>query len=172
MNLPKLHTWPKPWRSLIAVFTSTVFIGFLSAVTFLEILTHLSPGGVVSEYNGTPQAQMDTAAEMQFPKSVHDMLITTHNHVLGLSALFFILGFFYLQTGESSAWRTSIASEPLLSLLVTFGSIWLMRFVSPDFVVLVILSGTLMVMCTIWMCYRILLSCVRGEKYKPWINRL
>jgi len=172
MNLPKLHTWPKPWRSLIAVFTSTVFIGFVSAVTFLEILTHLSPSGVISEYNGTPQAQMDTAVEMQFPKSVHNMLITTHNHVLGLSALSLILGFLYLQTGESSPWRTSIASEPLLSLLFTFGSIWLMRFVSSDFVILVILSGTLMVLCTIWMCYRILLSCVQGSDYQPWLKKI
>ncbi len=163
--LPLLHTWPASYRKLIATFTAVALTGFVVGAVFIEITTQLTPEGVVDQYKGLSEAEMKTATEMKFPKSTREMLITTHNHVLGLSVLFTVIGFLYLHTGRRSRLRLAIAAEPLLALITTFGGLWVVRYLWAPFVYVVVLSGTLMVLTVLWMGYRILASCLRGEHY-------
>lgn len=164
-QLSPLITWPERYKKLVFTFVSIAFIGVVFGSVLIEATTHMTPRGVVEQYNGISKSRMDQASEMKFPKPLKDMLITTHNHILGLSPLFLIVGLLYLQVGEEK-WRVAVAMEPLISLIVTFGGLWIMRYLWAPFVYLVILSGTLMVGCYAWMSIAIMRECFR----KPGTN--
>lgn len=162
MNLlPPLHTWPRPYKTLVLTFVSVAFVGVVLGAVFIEATTNLTPRGVVEQYKGIGEDRMEEVKELKFPKPFKDMLTTTHNHILGLSSLFVIVGFLYLQLDEQETWRVAVAVEPLLSLVVTFGGLWVMRYLWDPFVYIVILSGTLMVGSYAWMSVAIIKNCLR-----------
>ncbi len=156
-----LHTWPLAYRVLIAVFVGVTLVGVVFGAVFIEATTHLTPTGVTAQYRGLDEEAMESVPEMKFPKTTAEMLMTTHNHILGLSVLFLIYGFLYLHTVPMSRRRLIIAVEPLIGLVTTFGGLWIVRFLWPPFVYVVILSGALMLGTTAWMGFRILVVCAR-----------
>jgi len=168
--LPLLHTWPSAYRKLIAVFVAIVLTGVVAGGVFIELTTHMTPDGIEAQYRGLTEDEMESAPEMKFGKTPLEMLTTTHNHILGLSVLFFVVGFLYLHTGIMSRLRVTIAIEPLVSLVLTFGGLWIVRYVWPPFVYIVILSGTLMLGTFAWMGYRILVACLIGERSRGAAN--
>ncbi len=170
--LPLLHTWPAAYRKLVAVFVAVTLAGVIAGAVFIELTTHLTPAGVTAQYRGLSEAEMETTAEMKFPKSTLEMLTTTHNHILGLSVLFLTYGFLYLHAGVASRLRLFIAVEPLGSLVVTFGGLWVVRFLWAPFVYVVVLSGALMLGTAAWMGYRIFSACVRGARYRSALKRV
>ena len=162
MNLlPPISEWPTRYRKLVFIFVAVAFVGVMLGAVFIEATTHLTPQGVVEQYKGIGENRVDQVDELKFPKPFKDMLTTTHNHILGLSSLFLIVGFLYLHAGDRGAWRLAVAIEPLLSLVVTFGGLWVMRYLWDPFVYIVILSGALMVGCYAWMSIAIMIECVR-----------
>lgn len=150
-SMPRLHTWSKPLKKLVFVYAMVSFIGVVVGGVMIEVTTHLTPQGVVEQYRGNDKSTLDPNEQIKFPKPVKDMLITTHNHILGLSSLFLIMGFLYLFVGQASWLRTIIAVEPLISLILTFGGLWVMRYLWSPFVYVVIVSGFLMIGCYAWM---------------------
>lgn len=164
ISIPPLISWPNQYKKLVFIFVFVAFVGVVLGSVFIEATTNLSPRGVVEQYNGISKKRMEQAEEMKFPKPFKDMLITTHNHILGLSPLFLIVGFLYLQVGYGESWRLAVASEPLISLIVTFGGLWVMRYLWDPFVYVVILSGTLMVGCYAWMSIAIMRECLRNPE--------
>lgn len=164
MNLlPPIHTWPKRYKRLVFIFVAVAFVGVVLGAVFIEATTHLTPQGVVEQYKGIGEDRVEEVKELKFPKPFKDMLTTTHNHILGLSSLFVIVGFLYLHAGEEKAWRLAVAVEPLISLILTFGGLWVMRYLWEPFVYIVILSGTLMVGAYAWMSVAIMIDCVRND---------
>lgn len=160
-SIPLLQNWRRPIKKLIFTFVLIAFIGVVFGGVMIEMTTHLTPKGVIHEYNGIKQSEMSKAKEMKFPKSPKEMLITTHNHILGLSSLFVIVGFLYLSSMAEASWlHVSIAVEPLISLVVTFGGLWIVRYLWTPFVYVVILSGTLMIGCFGWMCLVTMKNCL------------
>lgn len=172
MNLlPPIHLWPERYKQLIFVFVAVAFVGVILGAVFIEATTHLTPQGVVEQYKGISENRVDQVDELKFPKPFRDMLTTTHNHILGLSSLFVIVGFLYLHVGKQESWRIAVAIEPILSLAVTFGGLWVMRYFWDWFVYIVILSGTLMVACFAWMSIAIMRDCLRKPEIDGSINK-
>jgi hypothetical protein len=163
-SLPILQSWPPAIKKLIFAFVLVSFIGVVVGGIMIEVTTHLTPEGVVEQYKGISKSKIDTANELKFPKPFKEMLITTHNHILGLSSLFAIVGFLYLATGKDSWLQISIAVEPLISLMLTFGGLWVMRYLWSPFVYVVILSGTLMIATYAWMSVVIMKACFANQK--------
>lgn len=164
-TLPKLHSWPQPIKKLILTFVLIAFVGVVFGGIMIEVTTHMTPQGVVQQYKGINQNEMSQAQEMKFPKSLKEMLITTHNHILGLSSLFVLVGFLYLSAvPEVKGLQLSVALEPLISLVVTFGGLWIVRFLWSPFVYVVIVSGTLMVGTFAWMCLIVMKACLTPSK--------
>ncbi len=150
-SLPNLQAWPKAIKKLVFTFAMVSFLGVVVGGVMIEVTTNLTPQGVVEQYKGISKSKLEPSEELKFPKPMKEMLITTHNHILGLSSLFLIMGFLYLSIGEASWLQISIAVEPLISLILTFGGLWIMRYLWLPFVYVVILSGTLMIGCYAWM---------------------
>ncbi len=141
---PPLDQWPASYRMLVAAFTLTVTVAFLLGMFFIEKNTDFTPGGVAEHFRGNVDKESAVTQEMKFAKSIREMVLTTHNHLFGLSIVFFLLGFLFLKAGKQAPWRTALSLELIFSLWTTFGGIWLVRFFHAAFVYLVILSSTIM----------------------------
>lgn len=129
-------------RWLIAVYLLVQTVGFCVGTFFIEHTTAGSPSGIVEQYNGNEEDE--DAEEMKFKKSQHSMLNLIHTHLLGMSAMFFLTGLLVYGTRLTSRWRRLLMVEPLLSALVTFGSLYLVWLGWESMVYLTMISGALM----------------------------
>lgn len=134
----------KKLKHFLAVFLVVLSIGVLVGLSFLYYTTNYSATGAVTRFNGSEVNQDDEfAIPENYPKPISEMLITTHNHIFAFALIFFALGgIFYFNSLIKGFWKVFFLTEPLLSVIVTFGSIWLVRFVNPDFIILTIISST------------------------------
>jgi hypothetical protein len=103
----------------------------------------MTPPGVAEHYRGSDPAASEAA--MQFPKTYAEMLTITHTHLFSMAAIFVFSGFaLALCERPSEPWRRRLIVEPFVALLVSFGSMWLMRYVDARFSWLLSLSSVLM----------------------------
>ncbi len=139
-----LSHWPRPWIGILVAFHLAVLGGY--AVGFLNLVEtrQLSPTGIETHLWGSDENAWGVGPLIP-RKSLRELIITTHNHVLGLSSIFLIVGMVFMMTPSvPSRWRAIVAVEPFISLLLTFLFLWLTRFFHPGFAYLVLLSGILM----------------------------
>jgi hypothetical protein len=118
-----------------------------TGLIFLKYTTKYTPKGAAQRFNGTniEQELADFDIPENYPKPISEMLITTHNHILGFAFIFFITGLiFQFNSIINGFWKSFLLIEPTISIVITFGSIWLMRFVHKDFVYLTILSSVIL----------------------------
>ncbi len=158
-----LRLWPQQVRRFVFIYTVIITAGFMTGLAFLNVETKLAPSGIRDHYKGTDPNQ-DLSSEIKFEKSAEDLLLTTHNHILGLSSVFFITGGLFWFTGWfSDRIRLVIMTEPLIALITTFGSVWLLRFIpGMDWIVwLTALSGMSMFLFFGLMAVAILVESIR-----------
>ncbi|MFZ6033222.1 MAG: hypothetical protein ACOYVE_07935 [Melioribacter sp.] len=140
----KLKNLDKHLKLFLAIYLFTLTAGVSIGVLFVRHTTHMSTEGVIERFNGS-QSGDDFEIKETYPKPVSELIITTHNHILGLSFVFFTVGLiFYFNSVIGGKWKIFFMAEPLISLLVSFGSIWLIRFYNPSFVYLTFISSLLM----------------------------
>ncbi len=137
-----LLTLPTEVKTLIAVFIVVLSIGFYSGLLFVGQTQSHHPQGMEENYLGN---EADENAEvMKFKKSEHEMLNIIHSHILSMSLIFFLLGGILSLTKLNKKLKLFLMIEPFLSVLLTFGGIYLLwkDFLWMKYVVMV--SGTLM----------------------------
>ena len=133
---------PKDIKILVAIFLAVLSIGFLSALQFVNLTTEASPKGVQENYLGNEEDI--NAKELKFKKSEKQMLNIIHTHILSMSIIFFSLGILVALTPIRGFWRKFLLFEPLLSVLLTFGSIYLLWKGIDNMKYLTMVSGLLM----------------------------
>ena len=136
------------------------FPGNLKVFCFLTIL-NLTIGvgvglyyvGYTTQYSSTGTSEHFAGSKVsdefdipdKYPKPFSELLNTTHTHVISMTFIFLIIGaIFYFNSIITGAIKIILIVEPFISIMVTFGGIWLVRFFHPGFSYLVILSGMLM----------------------------
>jgi hypothetical protein len=143
-NLP-INKWPRPLRHFVIVFLLLLTSGVSVGLIFLFSLTSFTAQGTVEHYKGstvTPDAQIDVPEK--YAKPVSEMLITTHNHLIGFSFIFFILcGLFYFNSTITGRLKNFFLIEPFVSAWLTFAAIWAVRYIDANFIFLTIAAGTL-----------------------------
>lgn len=150
----------KSLKIFFIVYLLVITIGVSTGLTFLKHTTSLTPKGAVARFNGDEIKSEDIIEN--YPKPISEMLLTTHNHVLGLSFIFLSVGLiFYFYSRIKERWKLFLMIEPLISIVVTFGSIWLMRFVNKNFVYLAAASSFLM-----YLCFYIMVSIALFELFR------
>ena len=78
-------------------------------------------------------------------KPMEAKVMTTHDHVNMFAIISFLLGFvFYFNSVVSNKLKFFLLIEPYFSILITFSSMWLMRFYHPFFVYIMMISASLM----------------------------
>ena len=80
---------------------------------------------------------------MKFKKGKREMLTIIHTHILSISFIFFMLGILVWGTDQSINLKTFLTIEPFVSVLLTFGGIYMLWLGYSFFSYVVIFSGIL-----------------------------
>jgi hypothetical protein len=141
LQLIKLETGLK---NFLLFYLITVTVGIILGLVFLSATSEYSLTGTVEHIRGS-ETGGDFDIPEKYPKAAADLLITTHNHVMGFAFLILSVGLiFYFNTTIKGFWKYLIMVEPLFSSIITFGSIWLVRFAHPGFIWLAAISSALL----------------------------
>ena len=137
-----LDALDKKLKVLIVFFTITLSIGFYTGINFVHLTTQGTPKGIGENYLGNEE---DMEAElMKFKKSEHEMLNILHTHFLSLSLIFFVLALLVYGSNCPEKLKWGLMTEPLLSVLMTFGGIYFLWTGVEWMVYVIIISGSLM----------------------------
>ncbi|PLX33262.1 MAG: hypothetical protein C0600_00805 [Ignavibacteria bacterium] len=148
-----LRALPSVLRRLFAAFLIVAATGYTLGVFFVDHTTNATPAGITERYIGSEASGVDIDAlppdrEIQYEKSPAEMLNVTHTHLISLALLFLAVGGIFAFTSNIHQWLKSfLIIEPFLSIIATFGGIWLLRYHSPSWSILIAVSGTLMTIC-------------------------
>src|SRR3990172_11890832 len=143
----KLFELDKTLKNFLMAIIFVMSCGVITGLIYLNYTTGYSSEGTSLRFNGSNETSSEDDFEIpdNYLKPVSEMLITTHNHILGFSFIFFIIGsIFYFNSIIEDFWKTFLLVEPIISVLITFGSLWLMRYYDSNFVYLAILSSTVL----------------------------
>lgn len=119
-----IHQFPKEIKLLILAFVCTLSIGFFGGISFVRDTTNSNPKGIEQRYLGNENDE--EATTMKFKKSSGEIKTLVHNHILSLSVIFFLLAIILATTNIHSKLKLFLMIEPFLSIICTFGGIYLM----------------------------------------------
>ena len=145
MNI-SLNRFEPLLKKFVTAYIIVVTIGLSLGLYFVNHTTDMTPSGAVERFNGSQPAEDDEfAIPENYPKPLSELLTTTHNHILGFSFIFGSIGFiFYFNSRVKRFWKAFLMIEPFVSIVLSFGSIWLMRYIHPNFVYITIISAILL----------------------------
>ena len=141
-NVAPLRFWPGSLRWLIFVFLLVLSVGYFTGLAFVHHTTEMTNSGIVVNYTGNEDNH--EAETMIFKKAERDMLNIIHAHIMSLSLIFFILALLVYCCQMPPKLKAFLMVEPMISLLVTFGGIYLIWWGLEWMSVVVMVSGFLM----------------------------
>lgn len=137
-----LERLPNHIKLLIRTFLLVLSVGYFSGLVFVNSTTQMTNGGIVENYTGNEDDE--EASVMKFKKSAHEMINIIHTHILSMSLIFFVLGILTAGAKCSTQLKVVLMIEPLLSVLMTFGGIYLVWLGVDWLSYLVMISGGMM----------------------------
>ena len=118
--------------------------GIFTGLGYIYYTTDMNPSGTVEHYNGS-QVLSDDEIPEEFAKPLEGMILTTHAHVNSFALISLAIGLiFYFNSYISGKLKLFIMIEPFISTLITFSSLWLLRYINELFVYIVMISSFLM----------------------------
>ena len=146
MNKIKLYQLENSLKRFIAMFVIVLTIGVSIGLYYLYYTTSYSKSKIEQRYGETKKViEEDFGIKENGGKSFSEILMTVHNHIIGFSIFFFIIGIlFYFNSVISGNLKNIILFEPMFSIAISFGSILGMKLVSNYLIYLVIVSASLM----------------------------
>lgn len=138
----KIHTLPKPAKLLVGFFIVTLSFGYFTGLRFVNENTNNTTQGIEEHYLGNEDDE--DADIMRFKKSEKEIITTVHNHVVSMSLIFLALGGILLLTSINPMLKKFLIVEPFVSIILTFGGIWVMWSGVLWFKYIVIFSGILL----------------------------
>ena len=143
-SLPRLFELPEKVRYFFAAFLLVLTIGVSIGLVYVNRTTAMTADGTTEHYAGSTLGDEFDIPEY-YPKPKSDMLMTTHNHIISFAMIFGMIGLlFYFNSMIMGTWKFILMAEPLISTIITFGSIWGIRFIAPEFAFITIIAGILM----------------------------
>lgn len=177
-QLPALRELPNEYRLFAGLVMLVLAVGYLHAVGYVYLTTRMGPRGIEERYRGTTKqvspasnasseeaelASPNTSTtgsvtgEMQYEKSLAEMLNIIHTHVLTMTLIFSLSGLITFMTRSiPPGLRKFAIVEPFFGILATFAGIWATRYLHPAFSWLVSVSGAFMAFAFFVQCYAVL----------------
>ena len=157
-----IHTFPREIKLLIVAFLVMLSIGFFTGLLFVSDTTQMQSSGIEMQYLGN---ESDEDAEvMKFKKSKREVLTLVHNHILSLSVVFFFVSLILSTTSINKRFKKFLMIEPFVSLLLTFGGIYVLWTGVLWFKYVIMFSGMLMTFSYATAVVLILLQLFLGKK--------
>ncbi len=142
MNV-KLYQLDKTLRHFLAAFLLLCTFAVASGLIFVFHTTEMKTSGIEERYRGNEETD-DFGISESYPKTVFEMLLNTHNHLFGFAFIFLAVGGIFYFNSVITGWlKYFLLVEPFFSVLITFSSLWGLRFVNPAFKYAVFLGGVL-----------------------------
>lgn len=137
-----LGTFSKSIRIFIAAFVVVLSIGYFAGLLFVTETSTASTQGIEENYLGNEEDE--EAAIMKFKKSEREMLTIIHTHILSMSFIFFLLGILVWLCKLPKNLKLFLTVEPFISVVLTFGGIYMLWSGVIWFKYIIIFSGILM----------------------------
>lgn len=119
-----IYSLTKELRWLIGAFIIVLSIGFYSGLLFVGETSSANPNGIEERYLGNEADE--GAMVMKFKKSEQEMLTLVHNHILSMSIIFFLVGLILSITKLNKKLKLFLMIEPFISVILTFGGLYLL----------------------------------------------
>lgn len=155
-----IYILPKELKFLIGIFVVVLSIGFYSGLLFVGETSSASPNGIEEQYLGNEIN--DDANVMKFKKSEKEMLTLVHNHILSMSVIFFLVGLLLSITKLGSRIKMFLMIEPFVSVILTFGGLYLLWTGVLWMKYLVMISGMLMTLT-----YTVSIFIILSQLFRP-----
>ena len=98
--------------------------GYCTSLYLVYSTTEMNPTGIEENYRGN---ETDEAADvLKFEKSPKEMASTVHNHLFSLAIIVLILSSLLYFTKTPPVLKHFLMIEPMVSLMITFGSMLLL----------------------------------------------
>jgi hypothetical protein len=137
-----IYKLSKELKWLIAAFIIVLSIGFYSGLLFVGETSSANPNGIEEQYLGNEADEEATV--MKFKKSEQEMLTLVHNHILSMSIIFFLVGALLSMAKLNKKIKLFLMIEPFISVILTFGGLYLLWKDILWMKYIVMLSGILM----------------------------
>ena len=137
-----IYTFPNEIKLLIFAFIIVLSIGFFTGLLFVSETSSANPEGIEEHYLGNEADE--NASIMKFKKSSREMLTLVHNHTISMSIIFFLVGLILSTTLINKRLKLFLLIEPFVSVILTFGGVYLLWNGILWMKYVVMFSGTLM----------------------------
>tara|TARA_B100001750_G_scaffold245346_1_gene264765 strand:- start:474 stop:965 length:492 start_codon:yes stop_codon:yes gene_type:complete len=147
MNNFYLKDFDDVLKKFLSIFLLTMGIGIGTGLIYVYYTTSMSISGTEERFNGSITNENSDIPE-EFPKPLESMILTTHDHIISFSLISFTIGIiFYFNSIISGRMKLFLLLEPFIASLITFSSMWVMRYFYSPFSIIVILSAITMYLC-------------------------
>ena len=119
-----IYKLSKELKWLVVAFVIVLSIGFYSGLLFVGETSSANPNGIEEHYLGNESDE--EAMIMKFKKSEQEMLTLVHNHILSMSIIFFLVGILLSITKLNKKLKLFLMIEPFISVVLTFGGLYLL----------------------------------------------
>ncbi|MCF6270217.1 MAG: hypothetical protein L3J41_10925 [Melioribacteraceae bacterium] len=141
----ELYKIDKQLKRFLSTFLIVLTIGVTVGLFYLYSTTSMTTEGTVERYNGSTIEADEFEIAESYPKPITEMLLTTHSHIISFAFIFGLIGIiFYFNSVVVGFWKNFLLIEPLVSTVITFFSIWGIRYFHEWFVYVTIISSSLM----------------------------
>jgi hypothetical protein len=137
MNKFTLSGANKDMKLIITFFIFVMALSYLIALVNVYDKTHFTLSGTAANYAGNEE-------EMIFEKGFSEMIEITHPHLLGMAMMFVLLCTIFSFSSASQLLKKIIVFLSFGSIIIDLGSAWLIRYVSTQFAILMVIAGMLM----------------------------
>ena len=119
-----IHQFPGYAKAFVFAYIVALSFGYISGYKYLFRTTEMKPNGIEVNYNGNEEDEH--AEKMVFRKPEKEMLTIIHTHATSMAQIFFCLGLVLLFAKIPEKLKTILLVEPFVSIILTFGGIWLL----------------------------------------------
>ena len=152
-------------KMLILAFSICLVVGVTIGLIYVYETESTSAAGTIEHYRGS-DVTGDFDIPEKYPKTFEGMLLITHNHVIAFAIIFLILGLLWAMNSIVVGWwKLFFLVEPFVSVLITFLSLWGIRYVSDSFSYLSVIFGVLTYASFYFMVLVIMLEILIRQKH-------
>ena len=130
-------------KKLLIYYLFTIGIGFSLGVLYVYLNSEFSNTGMIEQYIGN-----NDEWEPKLPKTLKDLISHTHEHITMFSIIFLSIGvIFSYNSVIKGFWKSFLILEPFISIIITFGGFFVIRYITTTFSYVIIFSSFLMYIC-------------------------
>ena len=138
-----LQTLDKNLKKILIYYLITLGVGFSLGVLYVYLNSEFSSAGMIEQYLGN-----NDDWDPKLPKTLQDLVSHTHEHITMFSIIFLSLGIIFLYNSTIKGfWKRFLIIEPFLSIIITFGGFFIIRYISINFSYIIMISSILMYLC-------------------------